>query len=105
MRSYSSVYLSLFSGIKTRYLRELINGEDASGKFARIMPVKCPLKPLELKDDPIGARGAGEAFRRAERVLAFYAVCCTSCRPVGIDSLQRLAAISTAGFAPTSWRR
>ena len=72
VRSYSSCHVSLFGGIQDEVLRELINGEDASGKFARIMPVKCPLKPLELKDDPISAQEQ-EAFERAERVLAFYA--------------------------------
>ena len=34
--------------------------------------VKCPLRPLELKDDPISAEEQ-EAFERAERVLASYA--------------------------------
>ena len=72
VRSYSLCHVSLFGGIQDEVLRELINGEDASGKFARIMPVKCPLKPLELKDDPISAEEQ-EAFERAERVLAFYA--------------------------------
>ncbi|WP_392346347.1 hypothetical protein [Parasynechococcus sp.] len=53
MRSYSSCHVSLFGGVQDEVLRELINGSHASGKFARILIVKCPLKPLELKDDPI----------------------------------------------------
>ena len=72
VRSYSSCHVSLFGGVQDEVLRELINGSDASGKFARILMVKCPLRPLELKDDPISAEEQ-EAFERAERVLAFYA--------------------------------
>ena len=72
VRSYSSCHVSLFGGVQDEVLRELINGSDASGKFARILMVKCPLKPLQLKDDPISAEQE-EAFERAERALAFYA--------------------------------
>ena len=72
VRSYSSCHVSLFGGVQDEVLRELINGSDASGKFARILMVKCPLRPLELKDDPISAEEQ-EAFERAERVLASYA--------------------------------
>ena len=53
VRSYSSCHVSLFGGIQDQVLRELINGSDASGKFARLIMVKCPLRPLKLKDDPI----------------------------------------------------
>ena len=59
VRSYSSCHVSLFGGVQDEVLRELINGSDASGKFARILMVKCPLKPLELKDDPISAEAGG----------------------------------------------
>ena len=72
VRSYSSCHVSLLGGVQDEVLRELINGSDASGKFARILMVKCPLRPLELKDDPISAEEQ-EAFERAERVLASYA--------------------------------
>ena len=72
VRSYSSCHVSLFGGVQDEVLRELTNGSDASGKFARILMVKCPLRPLELKDDPISAEEQ-EAFERAERVLASYA--------------------------------
>ncbi len=72
VRSYSSCHVSLFGGVQDEVLRELVNGSDASGKFARILMVKCPRRPLELKDDPITPE-EDEAFHRAERVLAFYA--------------------------------
>jgi len=72
LRSYSSCHVSLFGGVQDEVLRELINGSDASGKFARILMVKIPLKPLELKDDPITPE-EDEAFKKAERVLSHYA--------------------------------
>jgi len=53
-------------------LRELINGSDASGKFARLIMVKCPLRPLNLKDDPITSEEK-KAYEKAEGTLALWA--------------------------------
>ena len=72
VRSYSSCHVSLFGGIQDQVLRELINGSDASGKFARLIMVKCPLRPLNLKDDPITPEEQ-KAYQKAEHSLAFWA--------------------------------
>ena len=72
VRSYSSCHVSLFGGIQDQVLRELINGSDASGKFARLNFVKCPLRPLNLKDDPI-TPPEQKAYELAEGTLASWA--------------------------------
>ena len=72
VRSYSSCHVSLFGGIQDQVLRELINSSDASGKFARLIMVKCPLRPLNLKDDPITSEEK-KAYEKAEGTLALWA--------------------------------
>ena len=72
VRSYSSCHVSLFGGVQDEVLKELINGKDASGKFARILMVKCPLKPLALKDDPDTPQEE-EAYTKAQKALALWA--------------------------------
>ena len=72
IRSYSSCHVSLFGGVQDEVLRELINGSDASGKFARLNMVKCPLRPLKLKDDPITLEEQ-KAYEKAEHSLTFWA--------------------------------
>ena len=103
MRSYSSCHVSLFCGVQDEVLRELINGSDASGKFARLNMVKCPLRPLKLKDDPITLEEQ-KAYEKAEHSLTFWARKLYELRPQTYQLSLKLAGISTAGFMLTSWR-
>ena len=84
-------------------LRELINGSDASDKFARLNFVKCPLRPLNLKDDPI-TPPEQKAYELAEGTLASWADVLYKLPPrtyeLSLDARRHL----TAGFVLTSWR-
>ena len=65
--------------------------------------VKCPLRPLNLKDDPITPE-EHKAYEKAERSLAFWARKLYELRPQTYQLSLRRAGISTAGFLLTSWR-
>ncbi len=52
-RSYERCHVSLYGNIQPAKLRSLINGEDATGKFARFLFVRVSARPLQLRvDDP-----------------------------------------------------
>ena len=50
-RSYDACHVSIFGNIQPDLLRELINGQDSTGKFARFLFCRVPAKALLLDDD------------------------------------------------------
>lgn len=71
-RSYEQCHLSIYGNIQPDLLRELINGNDTTGKFARFLFVRVPSTPLQLSDaDPTEAEL--EQHLKAEQVLRQYA--------------------------------
>ena len=48
-RHYDASMVSVFGNIQPDALTELINGKDATGKFARLLCVKVPLVGLNLR--------------------------------------------------------
>lgn len=50
VRSYSSCHVSVYGNIQPRKLKELINGEDETGMFARFLFVRVPNGDLNLQD-------------------------------------------------------
>ena len=71
-RSYDSCHVSIFGNIQPEVLRELINGEDTTGKFARFLFCRVPSKALLLSDeDPTDEEW--DAHESAQRKLRYYA--------------------------------
>ena len=72
VRSYEDCHLSVFGTVQPAVLKELINGADPLGKFARFLCCRIPRNPLVLDDsDP-----TDEEWNRhqdAEAVLRNYA--------------------------------
>lgn len=71
-RSYERCHVSLYGNIQPEKLRQLMNGNDPTGKFARILMVKIPVVPLTLRDeDP--TENERSAYASAQNTLAEYA--------------------------------
>ena len=71
-RNYESCHVSIYGNIQPDLLKDLINHQDVTGKFARFLFVRIPRGPLQLlDDDPTDAQI--QAFEAAEQVLAQYA--------------------------------
>ena len=64
--------VSVFGNIQPDALTELINGKDATGKFARLLCVKVPLVGLNLRDEDETPEEEA-ALHQARKVLAKYA--------------------------------
>ena len=71
-RHYEACHVSVFGNIQPDILKALINGQDASGKFARFLFVRIPNTPLELRDDDLSDEEIAE-FEAAEARLREYA--------------------------------
>jgi hypothetical protein len=71
-RCYESCHLSVYGNIQPEALRQLINGEDSKGKFARFLFVQLPTRLVTYKDeDPTDEELA--SWNHAEEVLKDYA--------------------------------
>ena len=71
-RSYENCHVSIFGNIQPELLRELINGEDSTGKFARFLFCRVPTKALLLSDeDPTDEER--DAHESAQQKLRYYA--------------------------------
>lgn len=72
-RSYERCHVALYGAIQPQKLKELINGEDATGKFARFLFVRVPARPLSLRiDDPTPAERT--AYTEATEILEQFAL-------------------------------
>jgi hypothetical protein len=71
-RSYESCHLSIFGNVQPDVLRSLVNGDDATGTFARFLFCRLPLVPLQLNDDDPTPDQWG-AFEQAQQLLKSYA--------------------------------
>lgn len=71
-RSYRSSHVSVVGFIQPDIWREVVNGNDPTGKFARFLYFSMPVRPLVLNDD-LPTKQEQEAFRKAEQTLQHYA--------------------------------
>ena len=72
-RSYERCHVALYGAIQPQKLKALINGDDATGKFARFLFVRVPARPLRLKvDDPSPDERA--AYTDATDLLSNFAM-------------------------------
>ena len=71
-RSYDACHVSIFGNIQPDLLRELINGQDSTGKFARFLFCRVPAKALLLDDDD-PTDEEWDAFEKAQGTLQDYA--------------------------------
>jgi hypothetical protein len=71
-RTYEACHLSVYGNVQPDVLRSLINGDDATGTFARFLFCRVPLVPLQLDDDDPTPE-ALRAFQHAQQLLADYA--------------------------------
>ena len=71
-RSYDACHVSIFGNIQPDLLRELINGQDSTGKFARFLFCRVPAKALLLDDDD-PTDEEWDAFEKAQSTLQDYA--------------------------------
>ena len=71
-RCYDACHVSIFGNIQPELLRELINGEDSTGKFARFLFCRVPAKALLLTDDD-PTDEEWDAHQRAQQTLRDYA--------------------------------
>ena len=72
-RHYERSHVSLYGNIQPEVLRRHINGDDATGKFARILFNQLPVKPLDLRyEDPSAEER--KQYANAQQVLADYAL-------------------------------
>ena len=71
-RSYRSSHVSVVGFIQPDVWREVVNGNDPTGKFARFLYFSMPVRPLVLNDEP-PSQEEQEAFRQAENTLKSYA--------------------------------
>jgi hypothetical protein len=72
-RQYEQSHVSLYGNIQPEVLRRHINGDDATGKWARILFNQLPVQPLDLQyDDP--SEEEKSAYRKSQEVLADYAM-------------------------------
>ena len=71
-RSYRSSHVSVVGFIQPDVWREVVNGNDPTGKFARFLFYSMPVRPLVLNDEP-PSQEEQEAFRQAENTLRDYA--------------------------------
>lgn len=72
-RHYERSHVSLYGNIQPDVLRRHINGDDASGKWARVLFNQLPVRPLKLQyEDPSELERL--AYAKAQQVLADYAL-------------------------------
>ncbi len=72
-RHYEKCHASLFGNIQPERLRHHVNGDDATGKWARILFNQVPTRPLELQyEDPTEMEKM--AYSNAQKTLADYAL-------------------------------
>ena len=71
-RNYEACHVSIFGNIQPDLLKELINHQDVTGKFARFLFVRIPRGPLQLQDDDPTDEEI-QAFEEAQQVLENYA--------------------------------
>ena len=72
IRSYEECHLSVYGNIQPGILKELINGADPLGKFARFLCCRIPRRPLLLDgNDPTDEEW--QRHQDAEHVLRHYA--------------------------------
>ena len=50
-RCYDSCHLSVYGNIQPEALKELVNGNDSKGKFARFLFVRLPTRLIQYEDD------------------------------------------------------
>jgi hypothetical protein len=50
-RSYSACHVSIYGSIQPDRLRQMINGRDDTGQFARFLFCRVPTRPLNLPDE------------------------------------------------------
>lgn len=73
-RSYEACHVSVFGNVQPDVLKGLVNDEDNTGKFARFLFCRIPLKALRLSDeDPTDEEL--QALEDAKQVLRHYAKC------------------------------
>lgn len=71
-RFYEACHVSIYGNIQPDVLKELINGKDHTGKFARFLFCRVPLGTLSLSDEDPTEEEA-RAHAEAHQVLAHYA--------------------------------
>lgn len=72
-RHYERSHVSLYGNIQPEILRRHINGDDASGKWARILFNQLPVQPLVLRyEDPSDQER--QAYKQAQETLTDYAL-------------------------------
>ena len=72
VRDYENCHVSIYGNIQPDLLRELINGDDTTGKFARFLFCRIPTRIMELSDEDPSDEEL-EAHAAAEAVLRDYA--------------------------------
>ena len=71
-RSYRSSHVSVVGFIQPDVWREVVNGQDPTGKFARFLFYAMPVRPLALSDhDP--TEDEQQEFKKAQQTLRAYA--------------------------------
>ncbi len=72
-RHYERSHVSLYGNIQPEVLRRHINGDDAAGKWARILFNQLPVQPLSLRcEDPTDAERV--EYAKAQEKLSEYAL-------------------------------
>ena len=71
-RCYESCHLSVYGNIQPEALRQLVNGDDSKGKFARFLFVHLPTRVVTYQDDDPTEEELA-TWRHAESVLKDYA--------------------------------
>jgi hypothetical protein len=71
-RHFDRCHVSLYGNIQPDVLKEIINGNDSTGKFARFLFFRVPSRPLALQDaDP--TEEERRQFAKAQQTLQDYA--------------------------------
>lgn len=71
-RHFERCHVSLYGNIQPDVLKEIVNGNDSTGKFARFLFFRVPSRPLVLQDaDP--TEQERKAYANARQVLQDYA--------------------------------
>jgi hypothetical protein len=72
-RQYEQSHVSLYGNIQPEVLRRHINGDDSTGKWARILFNQLPVQPLDLRYDEPSDEERSE-YAKAQATLAEYAL-------------------------------
>ena len=103
-RHYDASMVSVFGNIQPDALAELINGKDATGKFARLLCVKVPLVGLNLRDEDETPEEEA-ALHKAARCWLSTPTASTNHHHAFTSFQLKPGVITTAGLCPGISRR